>query len=320
MRFKKLDLNLLVALDALLTEKNVTRAGERVFLSQSTMSNALSRLRQYFDDELLVQVGGRMELTPRAELLQEAVRDVLVRIDTSVAAQPAFDPSSSEREFTLFVSDYSMEVLVPGMLALAHQRGSRVRFHLKPQVSQPHRHMERGEADLLIIPQNYCSPEHPLDQLFEDEFVCVVWKDSPLAQGDLTKERYLQARHATMCPPDGSLPVFDIWLANDHGITRDIAVTTYSLSVMPYLVVGTDLISTVHARLARKLQALLPIEIRPVPMPIKKLHQAMQWHKYRTRDPGLMWVRSLLREAAAQMEPGPAKRLAPNGIHPTTQG
>nr|MCU0927273.1 LysR family transcriptional regulator [Hydrogenophaga sp.] len=107
------------ALDALLTEKNVTRAGERVFLSQSTMSNALARLREYFDDELLVQVGGRMELTPRAELLHEAVRDVLVRIDTTVAARPAFEPSESDREFTLFVSDYSMEVLIPGMLALA---------------------------------------------------------------------------------------------------------------------------------------------------------------------------------------------------------
>jgi LysR family nod box-dependent transcriptional activator len=301
MRFKKLDLNLLVALDALLTEKNVTRAGERVFLSQSTMSNALSRLRQYFDDELLVQVGGRMELTPRAELLHEAVRDVLVRIDTTVAAQPAFDPMASDREFTLFVSDYSMEVLVPGMLALAHQRGSQVRFSFKPQVSQPYRHLERGEADLLIIPENFCSPDHPLDQLFEDQFVCVVWRDSPLAQGELTRERYIKARHATMRPPDGSLPVFDTWLANDHGVTREIALTTYSFSVVPHLVVGTDLIGTVHARLARQLQGMLPIEIRPVPLPIKTLHQAMQWHKYRTRDPGLVWLRALMREAAAGM-------------------
>jgi LysR family nod box-dependent transcriptional activator len=313
MRFKKLDLNLLVALDALLTDKNVTRAGERVFLSQSTMSNALSRLRQYFDDDLLVQVGGRMELTPRAELLKEAVRDVLVRIDTTVAAQPAFDPTASDREFTLFVSDYSMEVLVPGMLALAHQRGCQVRFNLKPQVSQPYRHLERGEADLLIIPENFCSPDHPLDQLFEDRFVCVVWRESPLAQGELTRARYVQARHVSMCPPDGSLPVFDTWLANDHGVTREIALTTYSFSVMPYLVIGTDLIATVHWRLADKLHGLLPIDIRPVPLPMKNLHQAMQWHKYRTRDPGLIWLRALLREAAAGMGPGLADPAAPTG-------
>lgn len=304
MRFKKLDLNLLVALDALLTEKNVTRAGERVFLSQSTMSNALSRLRDYFNDDLLVQVGGRMELTPRAEMLQDAVRDVLVRIDTTVATQPAFDPTTSEREFTLFVSDYSMEVLIPGMLALAHQRGSQVRFNFKPQVGQPHRHLERGEADLLIIPENFCSPDHPLDRIFEDRFVCVVWRDSPLAQGEMTLERYIRARHASMRPPDGAMPVFDTWLARDHGLTRDIGLSTYSFSAVPHLVVGTDLIGTVHARLASQLQGRLPIEIREFPIPMKRFHQAMQWHKYRTRDPGLIWLRDLLHQAGNALEPG----------------
>ena len=311
MRFKKLDLNLLVALDALLTEKNVTRAGERVFLSQSTMSNALSRLRQYFDDELLVQVGGRMELTPRAELLHEAVRDVLVRIDTTVAAQPAFDPTESEREFTLFVSDYSMAVLIPAMLALAHQRGSRTRFNFKQQVGPPHRNLERGEADLLIIPSNFCSPDHPLDPLFDDRFVCVVWQDSPLAQGVLTMERYLQARHVAMVPSDGSLPVFDTWLANDHGLSREIGLTTYNFSAMLHLVVGTDLIATAHARLAHLLQGMLPIALRPVPMSMKKLQQSMQWHKYRSRDPGLIWLRDLLREAAAGMGPCPSEPGSP---------
>jgi DNA-binding transcriptional LysR family regulator len=301
MRFKKLDLNLLVALDALLTEKNVTRAGERVFLSQSTMSNALSRLRQYFDDDLLVQVGGRMELTPRAALLHDAVRDVLVRIDTTIAAKPAFDPTESEREFTLFVSDYSMEVLIPGMLALASEQRSRVRFNLQPQVSQPHRHLERGEADLLIIPTAFCSPDHPLDLLFEDHFVCVVWQGSALAQGELTQERYLKARHVAMRPPGGGQPVFDTWLAGEHGLSREIGLATYSFSAIPHLVVGTDLIGTVHRRLAVHLRPLLPLEIRPVPLPMHAFSQAMQWHKYLTRDPGLIWLRGLLKETASRM-------------------
>lgn len=302
MRFNKLDLNLLVALDALLTLKNVTRAGERLFLSQSTMSNALGRLRQYFDDELLVQVGGRMELTPRAVLLQDAVRDVLMRIDTTIAAKPAFDPVESDREFTLFVSDYSMEVLIPGMLALAKEQGSRVRFNLQPQVSHPHRHLERGEADLLIIPQTFCSLDHPVDLLFEDQFVCVIWRESALAQVELTAERYLQAQHVTMRPPGGSQPVFDTWLANDHGVNREIGLATYSFCAIPYLVVGTDLIGTVHARLAQRLQTLLPIEIRPVPLPMRPFRQAMQWHKYLTRDPGLIWLRELLKKAAARLD------------------
>jgi len=302
MRFKKLDLNLLVALDALLTEKNVTRAGERVFLSQSTMSNALSRLRQYFDDDLLVQVGGRMELTPRAQLLQDATRDVLVRIDTTIATKPAFDPTESDREFTLFVSDYSMELLIPRMLSLAREQRSRVRFNLQPQVSQPHRHLERGEADLLLIPQVFCSPDHPVDLLFEDQFVCVMWRESALAQGELTQERYLGARHVTMRPPGGNLPVFDTWLVNDHGISREVGLATYSFGVIPHLVVGTDLIGTVHARLARRLQPLLPIEIRPMPLPMRAFKQTMQWHKYMTKDPGLIWLRELLKTAAEHLD------------------
>ena len=178
MRFNKLDLNLLVALDALLTERNITRAAERVHLSQSAMSNALSRLREYFEDDLLVQVGRKMEPTPRAQTLQEAVRDVLLRIDTSIAAVPQFDGSSSDREFILFVSDYTMAVFMPHALALAARQRSTVRFKLLPQVASPARSLERGEADLLIIPKAYCSTDHPAEVVFEEEHVCVVWSES----------------------------------------------------------------------------------------------------------------------------------------------
>ncbi len=97
MRFNKLDLNLLVALDVLLVERNVSRSADRLHVTQSAVSNALARLRDYFDDEILVPVGRRMELTPRAELLKEAVRDILVRIESSVTAKPLFEPRTSDR-------------------------------------------------------------------------------------------------------------------------------------------------------------------------------------------------------------------------------
>lgn len=302
MRFKKLDLNLLVALDALLTERNVTRAGERIYLSQSAMSNALSRLRQYFDDELLVPVGGKLELTPRAEVLHEAVKDVLLRIDTTVAAQPEFDPRTSDREFTMFVSDYSMEVLIPRLLALAAKQGSRVRYRLQSQVAHPYRSLERGDADLLIIPDLFCSPDHPQERLFEDHFVCAIWKDSPLAQGDMTIERYMSASHVIMKPSDNDVPVLDRWFSNLHGLDRKIAVSTYNFGAIPFMVVGTDLIGTVHSRLVRRVLPAIPVVLKPVPLPAVSFHQAMQWHKYRTRDPGLVWLRGLLHEAACHLD------------------
>lgn len=302
MRFNRLDLNLLVALDALLTECSITRAADRLNLSPSATSNALARLRDYFDDELLVQVGRRMEPTPRAQGLQEAVRDVLVRVDSAIAIPPEFDPSTSDRVFRIFVSDYTQMVLVPHLLALASAARCTARFEFLPQVSNPQRDLERGEADLLIIPRGFLSPDHPDEVLYTEEFQCVVWRDSPLARGDLTFERYLAASHVVMQPQGGIGDSFEGWFAKRYGVARRVAVTTYGFSALPALVVGTDMIATVHARLARALQPAWPIELRTPPLPITAMEQGLQWHKYRSTDPGLVWLRTLLKKAAARMD------------------
>jgi DNA-binding transcriptional LysR family regulator len=202
MRFNRLDLNLLVALDALLTEQSITKAAARLNLSPSATSNALARLRDYFDDELLVQVGRRMELTPRAQGLQDPIRDLLVRAESVVAIQPRFEPASSDRVFRIFVSDYTQMVLVPHLLALAAAEGCTARFEFLPQVSNPQRSLERGEADMLLMPRDFLSPDHPHAILYVEEFICVMWQDSALARGELSFERYLAAGHVVMQPPD----------------------------------------------------------------------------------------------------------------------
>lgn len=309
MRFNRLDLNLLVALDALLTERNISRAAEKVHLSQSTMSHALSRLREHCKDELLVQVGRKMELTPRAEALRDPIRDVLVRISATMDADLEFDPAQSDREFVLHVSDYSMDLLFPHVLALAHQQGSRVRFKLLPQVGSPSRSLERGEVDLLLIPATYCSPDHPTEAVFEEEFLCVVWQGSQLAHGELSIDRYVNARHVVMEPPGTGQPAYENWLMQRYGITRQIEVSTYSFSTIPSMIVGTELIATVHARLARKAARALPLEILQLPLAMPPLVQSMQWHQHRTHDAGLAWVRSLLKLGAARMDAeAPAKK------------
>lgn len=306
MRFNRLDLNLLVALDALLTERSITKAAERLNLSPSATSNALARLREYFDDELLVQVGRRMEPTPRAEGLHEAVRDVLVRVDSTIAMQPAFDPTRTDRAFRIFVSDYTQMVFAPHLLALAAQERCSARFDFQQQVPNPQRSLERGEADLLIIPRGFLSPDHPEEVLYTEEFVCVVWRDSPLARGELSFERYLAAGHVLMQPPGGVGDSFEAWFVKRYGVTRRVAVSSYGFASLPALVVGTDLIATVHARLARVLSAAWPIEIRTPPLPITAMEQGVQWHKYRSQDPGLVWLRGLLRRAVSRMDEAPA--------------
>lgn len=299
MRFNKLDLNLLVALDALLRLRSITRAAEEVHLSQSAMSNALARLRDYFDDPLLVQVGRRLELTPRAEMLGDAVRDVLLRIDTSIAAQPNFDCTDSDREFRLCVSDYTLEVLMPRVLAVAHRQRSTVRFKLLPQTRSPAASLERGDADLLVIPKAHCSPDHMAELLFTDGFKCVVWNESRHARQGLDFERYASAGHIVMQPVGTDEPAFEGWFMQRYGLSRRIEVTSYGFAALPCLVVGTELVATVHAQLARAVSKDLPVTLLPPPLPMPPFEQAMQWHKYRSLDPGLQWLRSLMKEAAA---------------------
>jgi len=301
-RFNKLDLNLLVALDVLLKERSVTRAAEALNLSASAMSNALARLRDYFEDELLVQIGRKMELTPRAQGLQDVVRDLLLRIDSSIAAPPAFDPHTSDRAFRIFASDYTQLVLGPALMTLAARQKATVRFEFAPQVEQPHRYLERGEADLLIIPTGFMSPDHPREVLYRENFVCMVWRDGALAGGRLDFDRYVAAEHVGMQPAGGRADAFEGWFLKRYGITRRIAVQTYSFVTLPALVVGTDRVVTVHERTARRLAGVWPLEIAPTPLTIDPMEQAMQWHKFRTNDPGLAWLRGLVADAAKLMD------------------
>jgi LysR family nod box-dependent transcriptional activator len=301
-RFNKLDLNLLVALDVLLKERSVTRAAEVLNLSPSAVSNALAKLREYFEDELLVQIGRKMELTPRAESLQDAVRDVLLRIDSTIAAPAAFDPCGSDRMFRIFASDYTQMVLGPALMTLAAQQRATVRFEFAPQVTQPHRHLERGEADLLVIPTGFMSPEHPREVLYQENFVSMVWRHGALARDELSFERYVAAEHVVMQPGGGRVDAFEGWFLKRYGVTRRVAVLTYSFITLPALLVGTDRVATVHERVARRLVGTWPLEIRPTPMHFEPMEQAMQWHKFRTNDPGLTWLRGLMTEAARRID------------------
>ncbi|MEJ8853235.1 LysR family transcriptional regulator [Variovorax robiniae] len=300
MRFNKLDLNLLVALDALLSELSISRAAEKTHLSQPAMSNALARLRDYFGDQLLVQVGRKMELTPRAEALKDKVRDILVRIEASFATQPQFVPTQSRRLFRLLISDYTLLTLIPHLHRLACTAAPGIRFDLRPQVENPQRVLERGEADLLIIPKDFCSAEHPSEKLFEEFFCCVLWDKCRLATGELTAERYLAAGHVAVQPGDG-IALTD-WFMQQAGITRHTETATFSFLSQAHLVVGTNRIATMHSRLANQAMRSLPITIRDLPVHVPGMEQMVQWHQHRTSDPGLVWLRALLKRAVIEMD------------------
>ena len=298
MRYNKLDLNLLVALDHLLNLRSVSAAAQRMHMTQSAMSNALTRLRDYFGDELLMKVGRRLEPTPRAEALKDAVRDVLVRVDWTIATQPQFDVAQSDRAFNLLVSDYTLATLVPEILRRCREAGATVKFNFLPQVSTPDRLLERGDLDLVIIPTDLASKRHPFEVVLEERFQVIVWSEGPFAGRKLSRKAFAQASHVAIATPEGAQSLETLYF-NRLDVSRRIAITTYSFATMPALVAGTDRIATVHGRLAQQAQRSHPLEILDLPFKLPVMKQAVQWHAHRSHDAGLIWLRSLIREAAS---------------------
>lgn len=301
MRFKKLDLNLLVALDHMMALRSVSAAADKMFMSQSAMSNALTRLRTYFDDPLLVQVGKRMELTPRAEAMKPAIRDILVRIEATIDTRPEFDPTVSTRKFNVLVSDYTLSVLMPLVVAEMDRQGAQVRLNLLAQSEQPFLMLERGDADLLITPDVFISENHPSTLLFEDEYVVLACGKGPFAGAVLDVDDYQTIPHAVMVPPSSDgVPAETLFLER-AGITRNVELSTFSFSALPSLLVGTGRIATVHHHLARLACQSSDLAIHKLPFEAPAFRQMMQWHSYRDHDPGIMWIRRVFEAAAAQL-------------------
>ncbi|MDO6452826.1 LysR family transcriptional regulator [Neptunomonas phycophila] len=302
MRFKKLDLNLLVALDTLLTEQSITKGAKKLNMSPSALSNSLSRLRDYFEDDLLTQIGRKMVITPYGENLKIHVRNALNNIESTILVQPSFDPQKTDRIFSLFCSDYTQTVLIPHMLELVGKGKASSRFQFLAQVDNPDESLERGEADLLIIPSNFVSKEHPSDILYEEKFVCVVWEHSDIAKSELTTEKYSAAGHVHMRPAVIKKDFFESTLAETYGIKRRLVATTFSFTAVPAMVIGSENIATIHTRLAKKMAKVWPLKILPLPFDIPPMKQCIQWHQYRNNDQGLIWLRETLKKAAENMD------------------
>ncbi len=298
-----LDLNLLVALDALFAEKSVSRAGDRLHLSQSATSGALARLREVFRDQLLVPVGRKMVLTPVAESLVEPVRNFLLQAEAILNNNPVFDPSSSTRKFRVLMSDYVETVLMTEALPRIEQFAPGIRLEFISNVEGGFDALDRGEIDLSIVPSVRVGAEHPSELLFEDEFTCVVWSGNTRVKSAISLDDYLAMGHIVVrFGKHQELTTFDEWFMERFGHERRVEVVTTAFNLVPQLLVGSHRISTLHQRLAMFYKRYLPLKLIKPPFEIATFQESMQWHKSRDRDPGTLWLRSLLRSAVPKVQ------------------
>lgn len=315
MRFKGFDLNLLVALDSLLTERSVTRAGEKLLRSQSTVSGVLARLRAEFGDDLLVQVGREMVPTARGRELAAEVRDVLMQIDARVLTPPGFDPAHTDRTFRIFASDYLMIAGLGDAMRAIQRDAPNLRFEVVQPTQMmrgqagPAQMLEDGELDLLAMPQNYCSQHHPSLPLFTESFCGLVCRDNPQVGDRVSVQAFLDLRHVTVSFGPGAQPSYEEWFAREYGGgRRRIDIVAGSFASMPFLLPGTERIALAHRRLARVYSRILPLRIVEVEMPIPPLVEAVQWHQYASTDRALTWVRDRLVAQMVGTEPGGSPR------------
>jgi LysR family transcriptional regulator, nod-box dependent transcriptional activator len=302
MDFRGLDLNLLVMLDVLLEEKNITRTGERIHLSQSATSGALSRLRYYFKDELLVQVGNRMVLTPLAEDLIKPIKDLLMQASLVAQKTSDFDPATSTRRFKIELSDYVATLLLPSVIRRVYQVAPSVQIELVGLTDAPNELLERGEVDFLILPEDYLTSSHPSAKMFVDEYACAVWKDNPEVGRKVSLEQYLEAGHVSILFGKQRSQSFDDMFLSRSGFTRRVEVVAMNYSLMPHLVIGTSRIATMHRKLAHYYTRHLPLRMLDMPISLPKIVETVQWHEYRDKDPAHRWFRSLLVSAGQELD------------------
>mgnify|MGYP000002575770 CR=1 FL=1 len=300
MNLRQIDLNLLVALDVLLTERNVTRAGERLCLSQSAMSSTLARLRHTFDDELLVRVGRQLELTAYAEEIAAPVRQCLQQLDDMLNAKRAFEPSSSSRLFRIAATDYAVMLMLAPLVNRLQQLAPGVSVQFVKLDSAARERLADGDIDFCIMPEGV-ETALPSSNLFKDPWVCILSDQHQSVGAQLTLEEFMAQPHMAFDIDDeGHASVADEHLLR-KGYRRNIVATTASLTNAPFLLQGTAMLAMVPRRLAERLRVAAGIRLLELPLEVPPLAERLVWNPRFTQSQPHIWMREQIASIAATL-------------------
>ena len=301
MNLSALDLNLLVALDALLTEANVSRAALRIGLSQPATSHALQRLRTMLDDPLLVRVGARMELTPRAQSLRAPLTQTLDQV-RELLTTDTFDAARSQRRFRLMMPDIIAELFLPLLATRVGEQAPGVRLEVVPWRGPATMTAEFARSlDLIISCLGDAYPGFHRQLLYEDSDALAVRKDHAIGKRLKDADTFFRARHIAVVERGQTEDMIDTWLRTKN-LSRQVALTVPGYIQALHVVSQTDLVAFVPRRLIAALSS--PLSLLPVEPPIDPgIDKQFMFYPTRAQvDAGSIWLRNLVLETGRGMD------------------
>jgi DNA-binding transcriptional LysR family regulator len=309
MNLNDVDLNLLVALDAVFRDRNATLAATRLHVTQSAVSNALKRARALFDDPLVVRLGRGFALTPKAEALEPRVREILTAVQNVLSSDPTGEP---DRWLTIACADAVGVALVPLILPLLRQRLPQVRLRTVTPDHVRVAGLERSDVDLVIGVLREVPPGSVSEDLFEDAMVVIAAASHPQVGSRLSLELYAQLPHAELALFGEPEDRVDRALAS-LGLRRRIDVMVPHLTALPFLVADSDRVATVIRSVARMFAAPLALQTFKPPVPLAPLVVRMVWHRRRAADPASLALRDVVRTAVRQLRRSQRRTRHPGG-------
>lgn len=299
MRFEQLDLNLLVALDILLEEQNITRSAERLHLSQSATSGILARLRAFFEDDLLVQIGKKMQATPFALELQGPVAGVLATVRGSIIGKKANNPEQSERHFKIIASDYIIQVLLTHVLSDIAKVAPKVTFEFLSPFAHEVSILAKGGADMMMAPAAVMLADYPNAPLIKDELVCIADINNDDIGNVLTFEQFNSLGHVSVGFARASHLSIEQWLIDTMETNRRVEIITNDFSTLIYTLVNTKRIAILPQHFAAMHAQRQAVKVVKLPFETPPLQESIMWHPTLENDPMHRWLRQKILTHAA---------------------
>src|SRR3954471_20129567 len=290
MNVQDIDLNLLRAFDAVLQERSVTGASQRLGLTQPAVSNALARLRALFGDPLFVRTPSGMDATPFARELAEPVRQALALLESALAHGPGFDPANSTRAFRFYMSDLGQVEFLPPLIERVQRMAPGVRLEaVALEVEDIDDALAAGTLDLAVGFLPGLGQPVRRQPLFRDPYVCLMRADHPLIGKTLSRKKFLEASHVLVSYRGGHRVIEEA--LERAGLARRIALRVPHFTVVPMVLERTDLVLILPARVARVFEQRGKFKSLPPPVPIPPADVGVHWHERFDGDLGNRWLR-----------------------------